>query len=307
MMNGNAEASVWGSLAADSLALGVHWIYNTNVIDRKVGRVTELLKPIVKSWHPTKELGAFTHYGDQTLVLLKTLGDTGQFSQDVYGKAWEGLFQNYDGYLDKATQAVQANLAEGKPHGKAGSPSTDLGGAARIAPLVFRYQNDPDQLAAAARAQTEMTHAPADVVDSALFFARVTLAVLGGQSPVEAIRQTAKGKFSGSSISQWVGEGLDSAGTDTRETIAAFGQQCEVDAAFAATIHLLATYPDDYKEAMIANVMAGGDSASRGLMAGMVLGAHLGMDAIPPAWITGLKAREEIETALKQISAAMAS
>jgi ADP-ribosylglycohydrolase len=43
------------------------------------------------------------------------------------------------------------------------------------------------------------------------------------------------------------------------------------------------------------NVVAGGDSAARGLAAGMLLGAHAGMAAIPKQWLAGLQHREEIE------------
>lgn len=301
-MGNKTEAAVWGSLAADSLALGVHWIYNTNVIDRKVGRVTELLKPIVASWHPTKELGEFTHYGDQTLVLLQSMAAEGQFDLAAFGRAWEDLFSTYDGYVDKATQAVQADLSNGKTYAEAGSESTDLGGAARIAPLVYRYHNNSDELAKVVQAQTQMTHNQADVLDCARFFAQVTQAVLTGTPPVAAIEQIVQADFAGSNLGEWVAEGLDSAGTDTRETITALGQQCEVEAAVPATIHLLASYPDDYREALIANVMAGGDSASRGLVVGMVLGAHLGMDAIPPEWVEHLKAKKDIQAALDQLN-----
>jgi hypothetical protein len=38
-MREKPKAMLFASLAADSLALGVHWIYNTNVIDKKFGRV----------------------------------------------------------------------------------------------------------------------------------------------------------------------------------------------------------------------------------------------------------------------------
>ncbi|HVN71040.1 MAG TPA: ADP-ribosylglycohydrolase family protein [Desulfomonilia bacterium] len=56
------------------------------------------------------------------------------------------------------------------------------------------------------------------------------------------------------------------------------------------------------REALIQNVMAGGDSAARGMAVGMVLGAHLGVEAIPQEWIEGLKKREEIEELLYKIT-----
>jgi hypothetical protein len=41
-MKDNYKAMVMASFVADSLALGVHWVYNTHVIDRKFGRVEHL-------------------------------------------------------------------------------------------------------------------------------------------------------------------------------------------------------------------------------------------------------------------------
>jgi ADP-ribosylglycohydrolase len=73
-----------------------------------------------------------------------------------------------------------------------------------------------------------------------------------------------------------------------------FGQMCEVEAAFPCVVHLIARYENDLKEGLIENAMAGGDSAGRGLIVGMVLGAHLGIDAIPQNWIDELKAHQKI-------------
>ena len=44
-MTTQATAMVLASFAADSLALGAHWIYDTGEIDRRFGRVEGLLKP----------------------------------------------------------------------------------------------------------------------------------------------------------------------------------------------------------------------------------------------------------------------
>ena len=81
-MKDNAKAMVLASFVADALALGVHWIYNTNVIDNKWGRVEAYIKPERPTFHPSKDLGEFTHYGDQTLVLLKSIAASSGFDKN---------------------------------------------------------------------------------------------------------------------------------------------------------------------------------------------------------------------------------
>ncbi len=57
----------------------------------------------------------------------------------------------------------------------------------------------------------------------------------------------------------------------------------------------------DLKEALVQAVMAGGDSAARGLLVGMVLGAHLGDKSLPKEWVSGLKRGSDISRLLEQI------
>ena len=44
-MRGKAEAMVLASFAPDSLALGVHWIFDAQQISNQYGRVEKFLKP----------------------------------------------------------------------------------------------------------------------------------------------------------------------------------------------------------------------------------------------------------------------
>jgi ADP-ribosylglycohydrolase len=66
-------------------------------------------------------------------------------------------------------------------------------------------------------------------------------------------------------------------------------------------VHLIARYENDLKEALIQSVMAGGDNAARGMLVGMVLGAHHGPDCLPMEWVSELAMGKKIEALLDQI------
>ena len=130
----------------------------------------------------------------------------------------------------------------------------------------------------------------------------VTYQILEGASPVAAIEYARKKESNSDPFAEWIEMGLQSIDQDTRETILDFGQMCETAAAFPGVIHLVAKYETDLKQALVENAMAGGDSAGRGLIVGMLLGAYLGMDAIPQQWLTEMKAYPEINDLLAKIS-----
>lgn len=297
-MNVHHRSVVWASLAADALALGAHWIYDTRQIDEHIGRVDTLRAPLPTSFHTTKSRGDLTHYGDQTVLLLKSLVATGGFEVLSFARMWQAFYGNYTGYRDHATKETLKHLEEGMTPETAGSTSSDLGGAARIAPLVYLYQNDETALVAAARQQTALTHGAPDVVDSAAFFARVSAAVLAGKDPLAAVQTVVQGHFNRPPFAQWVAQGIDSRTLGTREAIRGFGQACDVAAAFPGVIHLITKYQDQPREGLIENVMAGGDSAARGLIAGMIFAAASGLEAVAEDWLTGLNGRRAIEADL---------
>ena len=300
-MENRAFTMVMASFAADSLALGAHWVYDTKAIETHLGRVDTLLKPLPNSYHSTKELGDFTHYGDQMFVLMESLTAQKAFSLEDFSARWEALFVNYTGYVDQATQGTLAGYDSGKGLQGGGSPSDDLAGAARIAPLVYLYSDHLENLLDAAQAQTKMTHTNPLTLESAAFFAEVAFRVLGGLTPIKAIKETAGENFADSALFDWVNAGLQSAGDDSVQTIVRFGQSCHTPEAFPGVIHLIAKYESDLKEALIQSVMAGGDSAARGMMTGMVLGAHSGAGDLPREWVSALNREQQIAQLLQQL------
>jgi len=300
-MNDKAQAMVLASLAADSLALGAHCIYDTTKIAREIGRVDRLLAPPQGSYHPTKKRGEFTHYGDQTLLLLESLAATGDFSLADFADRWRQFGTTTTGYLDRATKETLGRFAQGLPATDSGSPSTDLGGPARIAPLVYRYRNDRNALLQAAQQQTAMSHAGPGIKDGTAFIARCAFAVLHGATAKEAISEELERGVGDIDLDLRLRTAVDSVGRDSLTVIKEFGQMCAINAALPAAVHLILRYETDLREALIENVMAGGDSAARGLVVGMILGAAAGPAAIPPDWLADLAALPQIRQCLSRI------
>jgi ADP-ribosylglycohydrolase len=300
-MRDKAEAMVLASFAADSLALGVHWIYDAQKISNQFGRIEKFLKPREGSYHPAKGKGEFTHYGDQQLVLLESVAAKKCFDLNDFSERWQQLFQDYNGYFDGATKGSLANFLKGKGPQDSGSPSNDLAGASRIAPLVFCYRNNLDELFVAARAQTRMTHGDPLTVHTAEFFARVVWKTLRGASPSEAITEVTRKNYPETIFAEWVQEGFESKDMESVPAIGSFGQSCHTPVAFPGVIHLIVKHEKDLKEALVQAVMAGGDNAARGLAVGMILGAHLGEQHLPEEWVTDLRKGGEIKNLLHQI------
>ncbi len=301
-MKDKLRAMVMGAFIGDALALGAHWVYNTHVIVKKFGVLDHYAAPLA-SYHTGKIAGDFTHYGDQTMVLLESVAANDGFTGEHFAKQWRALFQSYGGYFDKATKTTLEKMADQNDLLNSGSSSDDLAGAARIAPVVFALHANVGALDRAVREQTAITHNQALVIESAAFFAQAAVAVLSGRSPVasiESILATGKGS---PELTDLVRRGIDSRHQGTAEVISAFGQHCSVQAALPGTIHLICAYENDFKKALVENVMAGGDSSARGMLAGMVLGAHCGMRAIPARWIDELQEGRRIEQLLDNLGA----
>ncbi|MFP5258509.1 MAG: ADP-ribosylglycohydrolase family protein [Acidobacteriota bacterium] len=301
-MSDNAKAMVLASFIGDALALGPHWEYDVVALSRRFGPVTGYNDPPADGFHAGKKAGEQTHYGDQTLVLLDSLAARGRFDLDDFAARWRGLFADYAGYVDGATRMTLKIFEFGEGPDNSGSNSIDLAGAARVAPLVYALGDDLPLLVEAARAQTKMTHNHARVIEAAEFFARTAWAVLGGKKPEAALILAGEAGYASAPIGQWLEMGLASASEDTIEAIAGFGQTCHIEEAMPGVIHLIARHSRDLSACLRENVMAGGDSAARGLLAGMVVGAAVGREGLPGAWLDGLVARPAVEADLQALA-----
>jgi len=294
-MAGHRNGALWGSFVADALSMGPHWVYDIDKLRESYGSITGYTHPTVMDYHAGREPGELTHLGDQALLLLESIQQRGDFDRDGWAADWREYFESYEGYFDAATKQTLRHLQAGDPVETAGSDSTELAGATRIAAVVYRYWDDPARMMQAAIEQTDVTHHTGIIVDCAAFIVHAIEAINAGERPVAALRVAVTAQdYDELPASEWVEQGIAAAGRVSTEAIGEFGRACDVRFSFPSTAQLVARYEDDFRGALIANVEAGGDSAARGLMLGLILGAYHGSAAIPADWITGLAAQDRI-------------
>jgi ADP-ribosylglycohydrolase len=293
----NARDFVLPSFFGDALALGPHWIYDAGAIAGSYpGGIREYGDPR-SSYHPGKAAGDFTHLGDQTLALLESLASHGGSlsAWPTDWRAWaERIREDKSSYLDGATRGTLENLAAGRQQP---SDSSDLAGAARIAPL-FAVHGDIAPLVAAARAQTSLTHGDPRVADAAEFFARAAFAVGEGAEFSEAFEESAFFPYSALPASDWLMVARHASG-DLTEHATALGLGCDIGGAFPITLALAIRHEDDPVTALSANAMLGGDSAARGLLLGLLMGARYGEEAFPAGWRDSLTVIGTIKLAME--------
>jgi ADP-ribosylglycohydrolase len=274
-----------GSFIAESISLGVHWIYDPALILKKHGRVTGYLAPGADSYHPHKQAGDQGHAGDQALRLLSFLQHERYWDATAFLADWQSMWPTYNDYVDKATKGTLANLQAGATTAKSGAPSDELAGPARIAPLMAFLADKPESEAvAAAIEQTVITHRSPETIECAEFLARATHRLLQGGELQSVITATAPA---------WALKAAEAA-TDS-DAVGQLGRACPIPQALPAVLWLIQHHGKDFATAAIENAMAGGDNCARALALGMLLGAAHGIEAIPSAWREGLLAKPLLE------------
>ncbi len=265
-----------GAFLGDALALGPHWIYDVGKIRALFGDLKGLTAPPVDSYHHGKSFGDWTHYGDQTKMLLEYLFRSRSFERVDFLDYYGVFMRTYAGYKDHATRDTLANLARGLAEG---SVSDELGGTARMAAPLFYFAADKDRAVAAAVEQCRATHQNADLLAVTALLATVVMEALDGVSPLESLATLIPRQSD--TIQQRYQAARALLDKEAEQAIPILGQMCSSKNAFPAVVYLLFKYKLDYSETLLKNAAAGGDSAARGMVLGAILGAWTGQPGLP--------------------------
>lgn len=262
------DAFLKTALVADALSLGAHWIYDQEeIVEAFPQGIKDFADPMA-DYHDGKRAGDQTHYGDQAVMLHNSIDRRGGFDAKGWSEDWLEAMQEYSGYMDGASRETL------KTGGKVASRSDELGGAARIAPILD-LGLDLEDAVVAARAQTMLTHGDESVADAAEFFTRAVYAVDAGAIFEDALDQA---------LDDGIYKKLDIAGH--LETAASLrdenfpgvaeeiGQGCGIEQAFPLALYFLLRPETDFEKTISDNAMAGGDSSARAMLIGLMFAAE---------------------------------
>ena len=283
------------SFFADAISLGPHWIYDAEEIAKLYPNGLSQYDQPRSPYHVGKTAGDFTHHGDQTRALLRSISKNG-WSLDQWRSDWKEWAQTTSAYIDGASKRTLENLQAGLEQP---SDSSDLAGAVRNAPLFAIL--DGDALIQAARNQTSLTHGDPQVIDAAEFFTRATLAVRDGSTFDEAFDEAASHPYDSLPAIDWLADARKAAEGDLKQDASRIGLACNISQAFPLSLAVALKFENEPVEALTFNALLGGDSAARGIPLGLLLGAKHGLTAFPDAWRSELNAGDEIENILSSV------
>ena len=175
-------------------------------------------------------------------------------------------------------------------HEQSGGKSAGNGSLMRIAPVAVRFASDPEAMVKVARRESTLLHHDPLAADACAWCCLRLARLLRGETAPPAA------------------DGLD---PRVAEAVvpdrAAAGERAATLGGFVlATLSVAATAvatADDFEEALVWAVNAGGDADTNGAVAGALLGARLGAAAIPARWLEALERRAEIEAVTERLVA----
>jgi len=138
-MKDSARNAVVGALVADAAALGTHWIYNLDRVREVGGAEPEFHEPNLEDYRGGagyfaaggKSAGDPSHYGEQLMACLESLGATGGVLDAAdYERRFVKHFGpggSWVGYIDHATRETLRNIDNAEQSALEAAGSFDLG------------------------------------------------------------------------------------------------------------------------------------------------------------------------------------
>ena len=284
-------AFLLGSYIADAATLGLHWIYDTDVIKERVrvsGGSPVFLPPTEDHYHGMKTVGDMTQYGESTRVLHQSLLRTGgKLDIEDYQKGFVANFGpggSYVGYIDKPTKITLQNLSNGHLT-PSGADDDQNPAASKLPPLILATLNQDIDLDLEVEKAVRVTNNN----DKAVHYAQIVATTLKITLSTGILLSSlnAGQKKAADEARALIDEALNTDNKDSIDIAGRFGRACSLHQSIPTAFHIL-SHTTSFQEAIELNIFAGGDSAGRAPFIGAMMGAVHGIGTekgIPLSWL----------------------
>jgi ADP-ribosylglycohydrolase len=288
------RGAIWGAFTADAYCLGSHWIYDASAFAARFPQGPRGFdEPVAGHYHAGKTSGALTHYGEDALVLLRSLVENGGLDPVAYGEALIAFHtgRGSRSYVDKPTRQLIERRRSQPPETAYGDEAALADEqnvtTSRLAPVVVRYAGSPALMLHVERVTRVLQNSDRTVA-YACAQAKLLADLLAGTPlavAVDRLRSLADARTPlGLELRQMIDDVHAARDLDVDAATERFGRACGLTKAFPAALHNALAHGHDFAAAIAACARARGDNASRAMLIGSWLGAALGEAAIPEAW-----------------------
>jgi len=269
---GDAVGAPYEGLSADN----IFWGYGTG---------PDLLEP------PPDEPLRYTDDTEMMVAVAETLADRGQVVEGPLCRAFAANYHPERGYGRGARLVLEA-MAGGRDWQKVAAShfpggSYGNGAAMRVAPVGLLFCHDLDRVTEEARLSALPTHVhPLGIEGAQLLAVAVALALrpgpLGRKAFYRELRRRARSEEFRWALSA-------AARLRPGDTISFLGSSLEAHRSVVTAIACFTCSPSSYEGAVARAIGLGDDTDTLAAMSGALVGAHLGVAAIPPRLLDRLE------------------
>jgi ADP-ribosylglycohydrolase len=253
----------------------------------------------------------YTDDTQMTLALTEGLLDAGldadlDAQMQAVGRRFVEWLNNVEDFRAPGMTCITAveRFEAGANWRASGDPnSKGCGSAMRVATIGCLYQHDERRLREVTDASGLITHGHPAAVAASIAAAYAVKLALDGVRTAEYLPRimTFVDGISADFDNAIYAVGHAGAWTDEEAALDHIGQGWIAEEAVALALYCVIRYPDDYAACMRRAANTNGDSDSVACVAGSIMGARLGLEAIPADW----RARCENASYLRDLAARM--
>ena len=305
-----------GALAADAIAMPVHWYYNQSAIERDFGLIDcyhapkpqhpdsilwrseyrplnergDILREQAEYWgrrgvhyHQFLKAGENTLNAQLAVELFEQVRRAGHYDPerwlDTYIEFMLTPGRHRDTYAEEYHRHFFTNYASGRKPINCGVRDIHIGGLVQVPALVAALGPRHPELREIVQTHVALTHKDADVLAAADVVVRILAAVSRGADLRETILEEAPAWISAAKLKKW------EAAPDRIVIGGILSSACYIPDAFPAALFLAYRHAGRPADGICSNAQCGGDSCHRGSVVGSLLGATA---PLPERLFTGL-------------------